>query len=203
MPNIVMPNVVMPIVEMSNVVGPIAVTPIVVTPIVVMVSVLVGCGPVQFGALQTPTKIHRKSLVDCRAAWPDAKRKPVTPYVRCLNAANRKWIAAAEPLNADLVEVAARYRIEQARHYDSGEIGWSTYQLRVAEKRAALQSVRIARLNQIKRANAAADRADAAHRRVFEQALAREERSQRQARTAGTAGNKTCWRRAGRLNCPQ
>ena len=165
-----------------------------------------GCGLAQFGAHQAPAQIHRKAVAECRATWPDAKKKPVMPYVHCLNAANRRWVVAAEPVNADLVEVSARYRIDQAQRYDSGDIGWTTYQLRVAEKRAALQSIRIARLNQIKRANAAtkranaaADRADAAHRRVIEQALARAARSRRQARSAPLK----CRRRDGRLICPQ
>ena len=172
-----------------------------VPPTVVALCLLGGCGTGQFGPMQTAThNPPRTELAKCRARWPDEKKKPVTPYVRCLNAANRKWIAAAESVNSDLVEVSASYRIALARRYDRGELSWTAYQFHVAEKRAELQTIRIARLNQIKRANAAADRADAAQRRVFEKALAKRTRDQAAAKTTftncrQTAKGHTCTQR--------
>lgn len=129
---------------------------------------LSGCGLAMQAAEQQRFNEASGTLASeqaaCERQYPDRLKKPVTPRVKCLMNAFRKFQSNGP--YADLAMVAAAKTELAAEHYDSGRISTAEYEVAIAQARAEAASAGAQRNNSSVAANAAASQAYAAQQQA-------------------------------------
>jgi hypothetical protein len=160
--------------------------------------VLSGCGlahQIQFQQrVAEAQKINAAEAAECKARHPEPNQKPVTPWIKCLNATNYKFASQVGDPNIDLLRLASAQMVALGERYDSGQLTEAQYDVEKATIGASYNSQLLQRRNSTLMANAAVDQASAAQQQAAATTAAAINSSTPKTTTCNRLGNTvTCY----------